>query len=320
MHVQDALTVSDDRLESALRDMFDPKSLYLGDRHIWAEVEQLLKKGRWKLSSGNPASSQALLYTTMLGFCKISEWLLSEKGANVNVDSSVALRTAARYGQEDMVDLLIRRGARANGHKQRQNTALHLAAERGDSNIARLLIKSGAKVDSWGKASKTPLHNASEYGHKDVVRILIDGAEANTLEYLQQKDVNSGTALHYAAERGHTDIVRLLINEAGVNALDYVQQKDVNGHTALHVVARNLNAECAQVLVQSGALVNDQDNAGKTALHLAISSQPLLLRLRSEKLDRDPKTVIRALIKNGASANIKDMDGSVGTQTLGAYL
>jgi ankyrin repeat protein len=312
MHVRDTLAVSNDRLECAVRDMFDPELDYLEDRQIWAGIEELLHEGpdSWQLLTfwDSCASSRALWYAAILGLCKISEWLLSEKEADVNADNSAALRLSARYGQEDTVDLLLRKGASVDGWNSQQDTALRCAAKHGHSNIARLLINSSAKVDSRSEAGKTALHKALGYGHKDVVRILINGAEANALEYLQQKDVDDRTALNYAVERGHTDIVRLLINKVGANTLEYLQQKDANGCTALHHAVGLGRTDIMRLPInEAGAntleYLQQKDANGRTALHhAAVLDRTDIVRLLINEAGANTLEYLQQKDANGRTA------------------
>lgn len=59
-------------------------------------------------------------------------------------------------------------------------SALHIAARRGDAEAVELLVKSGARVDIRGKDGWAPIHLAAFYGHIAAVRSLAGcGADVN---------------------------------------------------------------------------------------------------------------------------------------------
>jgi hypothetical protein len=85
-------------------------------------------------------------------------------------------------------------------------TQLHIAAVWGDVEIVELLLKRGADPNVKDDNGQTPLHIAALWGHVDVVRVLLEHrADPNA------KDNDGKTPLHYAAEKGHVDVVRVLL-------------------------------------------------------------------------------------------------------------
>jgi ankyrin repeat protein len=83
----------------------------------------------------------------------------------------------------------------------------------------------------------------------------------------------------------------LLENKSLVNLLD----KRMN--TPLHLAAEAGNVEIAQLLINSGANLNAQDDMGRTPLHRSTSFRPNL-------------EMIDLLIQNGVDTNILDNDGN----------
>jgi hypothetical protein len=83
---------------------------------------------------------------------------------------------------------------------------LHIAALWGDVEIVELLLRRGADPNVKDDNGQTPLHIAALWGHVDVVRVLLEHrADPNA------KDNDGKTPLHYAAEKGHVDVVRVLL-------------------------------------------------------------------------------------------------------------
>ena len=117
---------------------------------------------------------------------------LIDKGADVNDRSkyfSPALITAARTGQVEWVDLLLKAGADVNICEHdlfHTLTVLHCAAMNGHHKCVKLLLKSGPDVNSFVHKGlgHTALHAAAGYkGHNICLRELIEaGATVNAVE------------------------------------------------------------------------------------------------------------------------------------------
>jgi TonB family protein len=126
------------------------------------------------------------------------------------------------------------------------------------------------------------LRAASQGDVEELQELLAAGTNVN------EADASGWSALMYAAGRGHADAVRLLLR-AGAKA----NHSSIRGDTALIAAAseRVWNAD----LIRFGAKVNWQNKEGQTAL--------MFLAARAE-VDE-----VRAALKAGASATLKDRDG-----------
>ena len=102
------------------------------------------------------------------------------------------LHTAARFGRDDLAELLIRGGADVGaGDDPAHNTALHIAAQYGNVDVARVLVTRGANVNAPNKYGRTSLHDAVSglagtsdlEGRLQVARLLLSrGADINARE------------------------------------------------------------------------------------------------------------------------------------------
>ena len=89
------------------------------------------------------------------------------------------LITASRYGNTDVVRMLIKAGANVNLTNILGQTPLMEASERGHTEVARMLIKAGADLNARSKyGGYTALQYASRHGHRDIVKLLIEEDEA----------------------------------------------------------------------------------------------------------------------------------------------
>lgn len=139
----------------------------------------LIKKGA-DIDSRNPYGGTALMIAGKRGFSNIVKALL-ENGANPNAVMSPPKDPNQTY------------------------TALHSAAQESNNEIVDLLIRAGAKVNAATGYGETPLISAALYGNDSTVNVLLQhGADKSkaTREYK--------TAADYALENGHPQTYDLL--------------------------------------------------------------------------------------------------------------
>jgi ankyrin repeat protein len=114
------------------------------------------------------------------------------------------LHLATCYGQ-DIVALLIVKGADVNIQDRIGRTPLHWIAQEGQTEIAELLLAKGADPNKRDSAGQTPLHLAAIEGHQTVALSLIkSGANINVL------DGEGFTPLFLAKARGNKEMQALL--------------------------------------------------------------------------------------------------------------
>jgi len=85
------------------------------------------------------------------------EWTAAKGEAGLT-----ALHLAATMGHEDMVELLIERGADVNGRDASGSTPLHHAAAGGNKAVVELLLAKGADVNARDNKNRTPLYLAKD--------------------------------------------------------------------------------------------------------------------------------------------------------------
>jgi ankyrin repeat protein len=111
---------------------------------------------------------------------------LVEKGANVNPTTELGrtpLIISAVEGNPELARLFLDNGADIEAKDQNyKRTALHFAALYGQLDIVDALLKKGAHVDERDGAGKTPLDYAARYGHEKVAQRLKASGAAGEID------------------------------------------------------------------------------------------------------------------------------------------
>lgn len=147
---------------------------------------------------------------------------LLRRGLDVNTtdpQGNTLLMIAARTGNLDLLDFLLRNRANRLRKNKYGDTALMLAVMGNHIDVARRLIETGAEVAHSGWA---PLHYAAYSGNEAMARLLLDHKAP-----LDAKAPNGQTALMLAVANGHLALVRLLIESGADTAIKDAEGRDV---------------------------------------------------------------------------------------------
>jgi len=206
--------------------------------------------------------------------------------ADVNapeVDGTTPLHWAVHRDDADLVQRLIKAGARADVKNNYGVTALTEAAVVGDTKVIKLLVEAGANVNSANGDGQTPLMVLARTSNVDAAEVLLThGAQVNTAEKWRGQ-----TALMWAAAEGQTAMVKELIKHgADLNAKSTVKEWDrgttaegtglgakfmpSGGLTALLFASRQGYLDAAKALVEAGADKDQQDPDGISPMVTAI--------------------------------------------------
>ena len=188
--------------------------------------------------------------------------LLLKKHVDINVDDKngvTALMLASGNGHTQVIELLLKKHPDINLQAKNGVTALMLASLNGHIQIVDLLLKEHANINTQEEDGWTALMLVSQKGYHQVVELLLkEHADIN----LQAK--NGLAALMLASDNGHLKIVELLLkHHVDVN----IQNED--GWTALMLATLNCHHQVVELLLKEHANVNIQDKNRVTALMLA---------------------------------------------------
>lgn len=242
----------------------------------------------------------------------------------VDGDGFTPLLLAARKGNKHTVELLIKLGASVDICDDKQWTLLHYAVVNKWTGIIRSLLEGNAIPNPKDSRGCTPLYYAIKDSSARVVDLLIE-AGAN----LQGPDTAGKSLLHHATSfctilnnRARYDVVKYLLNkghdpnardsfgciplcaavlnlsfEVVESLLEYGSYIECCGcwegkERALHYACKYGWVHIVQIFVSKELPLNDQNQSGDTALHMAVRSRHL--------------NVIQCLLTAGEFCNIKN--------------
>lgn len=292
-------------------------------------VAKAVAAHRRKQHAQNPTDTD-VLSTTLLEAC-ISQGdvdtvqLLVDNGVDVNARLGASydtspLRMACKYGQLEVVKLLVAHRVRVNGDDDRggrpgySKPVLAIASSHGHLEIVRWLVENGgARVNDETIAGVSPLADAVRRGNLQIARYLV-AKGANTMfksrpwslwylaiklgrlamlkcfaeskrdDLIQNDHLRLGV-LECAAEKGDIGILQSLL------ALNVFRRLELN-----ECLAKAQSVEFVKLLASKGADVNAYSARGDSPLHTAICNRLV--------------EVIETLLSLGADVNQPGSQGS----------
>lgn len=172
------------------------------------------------------------------------------------------LNYAAKAGNLQIVELLLKAGASVSATDDDGRTPLHLSIWSRHLEITKALIAAHASIEAKDNHGNTPLIYASASGKPALVEAIIAaGAD------IDERDGSGATALNNAADFSWTDVTRWLLEHgASVNA------EGNDGVTPLISAAAYASPEVVHLLLEHGADVSHKDAKGKSAIDYAVSN------------------------------------------------
>jgi ankyrin repeat protein len=265
-------------------------------------------------------------------------------GISREKDCGSPLHLEVLAGNDEVVELLLAKGAEKFEKEREGDKALIAAAGKGRERIVELLVDHGADVnvnaigaEELEKQTESFRAMVAEAGN-DQERILALGKKLGA----ELRPVGNTTPLMVAAAGGVHIVTFLLEHGAVVDAIarwDSLGDGVIRGDTALFFAVRKGQIEVAKLLVEKGADVNKRNSRSETALMKAVEANKLeVVRFLLEKnadpnVGRDRKTelggpaeqhgetalmiaaekgdmeIVRELLDRGADVNAKTRGG-----------
>jgi ankyrin repeat protein len=234
-----------------------------------------------------------------------------------------ALSAAVKENQEEVLNLLLKRGASVKARGSSGRTVLFDAISSGYPNTLRLLVSSGADVNAQDESRLTPLILASSSDQLSMVDFLLENkADPNLVTAtgstallsatavrnleLVRRLLKAGAEIKGRTEKGDTELLiaasrpknRIELLQALLEKGADVNAQNKSGESALlsfALMEKDGTDGAARLLISAGADVNAIDNNGVTALMMAAAGKN--------------KALVRLLLNQGANANAKDKSG-----------
>ena len=269
--------------------LLDPQHRMIG-QFIQTIFENFDKKEFSKWITGLPLETKCLYvqFACCRGpleiiICFINECrglLNKEFGSNRNS----LLHLAAKEGQVEITEFLIKQGISVDIKNACRKTPLHLACAAGQLKVVKALTSQGASIKEIDEDGNNPLQLAVNNDFRYVVDVLIKSPSGMDL------DGKKNTLLHLYSAIGQLEIVKYLID---CNAPLDAKNKD--GDTPLHLACRMGMRGIAELLIKEGAFIDDVNNNQETPL------------MRACQLNM--RFFVEFLINNHADVNAVDKNG-----------
>jgi ankyrin repeat protein len=124
----------------------------------------------------------------------------------------LTLQIGVKQNNSFLTRVFIALGADPKDTGQEGMSALHFAGYLGADQVIPLLIEKGAPINSLDEQGRTPLHLAAYSGQTSAVSVLMDHKADPEVKDKE----NEMTALHYAVTQKHGNTVKVLL-EKGAN-------------------------------------------------------------------------------------------------------
>jgi ankyrin repeat protein/WD40 repeat protein len=228
--------------------------------------------------------------------------ILLDKGTEPDTPNSfgwTALMQAINMGNEDLFNLLLSANASPNIKGNDGWNALHLTVNKSNKGsdevnalFAKALLNNGADKNAQTNRGETAISLAVINNRRKAFDVLMDsGVDLNL------SSENGWTPLMRAINLGYVDMATAL-----VKANADVNKAEKGGWTALHLTvdadtksSERINLQLAELLLNNGAKINQQNNAGDTALSLSVRNSQ--------------QAIFEFLLNKNANVNTSDNEG-----------
>jgi ankyrin repeat protein len=259
-------------------------------KHDWAAVRSLIEQ-KADVNAPQADGATALQWAAYNNDLATAEMLIAA-GASVkaaNHDGATPMYLASFEGSPAMLEALLKAGADANELGPQGETPLMLASRSGNLEAMRVLFAHHANVNAKDRLrGTTALMWASEQGHSDALKLLIESqadvmATSNPDTRNARNNIQVGLQQQFQRNRANERRKGGVANQAPAVEDDSDEAAaiynrgpaptDGGGLTALVYAARQDCLECARILLDAGADVNQQTHYGWTALLTATQNR-----------------------------------------------
>ena len=175
------------------------------------------------------------------------------------------LAAASRSGNLETVQYVLSRNPNIDLQGGRYHNALQAGAHSGNILVIQALLVAGARDTSRGGFYGTAVNAAAEKGSAQMLRdLLLHLTDEEKETIINFPGGTYGHAVIAAAARGDQEVVKILLSQGAL-----VDQCNATGTTALHQAAANGHVQAIEVLLAWGAEINPLSSVYGTPLHAA---------------------------------------------------
>ncbi len=228
----------------------------------------------------HPSSSSSLKHSK----CRTSRALLAIGGAirYAFVVEDAELSNSERRVASEVIQILVRNGLEMSIFTHISVPIFLWSLSIGSTEVMDLMLKDPTFILFQSSSGQTLLHIVSTTATLDMVKLVIEKYE-DLDRSIDVRDGRECTVLHYAAINGSPDVIQYLLDlkdpQLDPNA------KDMYGLTPLHAAFANGRAKTVSLLLEAGAIIDDDGPEGLSMLHLAVSnfSEPEVLEFLTDR-------------------------------------
>jgi len=221
--------------------------------------------------------------------------LLVDKSANIEIKNKIGttpLWLASGYGHTEVLDYLLSKNAKTNEPNLAGDTPLIAACSKGHTAVIQKLVEAGAAADSVNKNGDTALSVAVYANDFNTSKLIVEALKDELEKIVNFENVKEIGPLAVASSKGNVEIIDLLVQSgARINELDG------EGNSPLAIASKNKQSAAISALLKVPDIdLELRNNAGVTALWIAAA----------EGFEEGVKLLIAA----GARANTVDLQGT----------
>jgi len=232
-------------------------------------LKELLKT-EVNLSSKDDDGDSVITNAVYGGSIEVITTLLEAPGVDVNdarTDRMGPLQVAVMRDGRDIVELLLSHKADTNKSYGKVGTPLHVAIGHANMGLSQLLYEKGADVNGLGGRFETPLQTAVSSGNEETVEFLIrNEGDVKAMGGKWGNVINGAVAK--AASPTSPSAWQIL--EALFRHGASIQDEDQQGRSAIHMTGYSGNLEILKnFLAQDNNGLARKDRQGRTVFHFA---------------------------------------------------
>ena len=180
---------------------------------------------------------------------------LKENKLDINLKDNIKNWTPIYYlldssdgSETEILQILIKSGAKINISDKYGITPLHLVSFKGQDEYMSILLQNNVDINAYDKFNRIPLNYAIMEGQLNSAYYLLEsGSNINT------KDIDGNTLLHYAvSSKGNSLLFSIMLIDRKIN----LNEINNEGDTALMLIAKKNpkeNVRLIKKLLESGA-------------------------------------------------------------------